>query len=217
LLGFLITFEGIEGCGKTTQMDMVKDHLEWKGKEVVSVREPGGTELGERGRAILLNAHIDDEPIDHFAELFLYEASRAQLLSRVIKPALNANKVVLCDRFCDSTVAYQGYGRGLDMNAVNRINDYCAAGVAPNLTIVLDCPVEVGLKRAFSRINARNKDVSAKEDRFEKEAIEFHARVRAGYLDLAKKDSARIKVVDGAREIPVIHKEICDIINKVVK
>ncbi|MFZ3071988.1 MAG: dTMP kinase [Thermodesulfobacteriota bacterium] len=216
-MGFLITFEGIEGCGKTTQMDMVKDHLEWKGKEVVSVREPGGTELGERVRAILLNVHTNDEPIDYFAELFLYEASRAQLLAHIIKPALNEDKVVLCDRFCDSTVAYQGYGRGLDMNAVNQINNYCAAGVLPNLTLVLDCPVEVGLKRAFSRINARNKDAAGKEDRFEKEAIEFHARIRAGYLDLAKKDAARIKVVDGAREIPVIHKEICDIIDRMVK
>ncbi len=208
-----ITFEGIEGCGKTTQLEMLRDHLEWKGRQCVVVREPGGTELGERIRNILLVMEDEAEGIEPWAELFLYSASRAQLVKNIIGPALEEEKVVLCDRFTDSTITYQGYGRGLDIDAIRTINSYSTFGVTPDVTILLDCPVETGLKRAWRRIEDSE---GSPEDRFERETLEFHKRVRNGYLELAQKESRRIKIVEGTREISVIHKEICDIIDKVI-
>jgi dTMP kinase len=216
-LGLFITFEGVEGCGKTTQMEMLTDHLEWKGKKVLAVREPGGTELGERVRSILLNIEKEEtegesEGLDPWAELFLYEACRVQLVSKRIKPALEEGKVVICDRYTDSTVSYQGYGRGLDIDAVRSVNTLGSMGMVPDITFVLDCAPEVGLKRAGSRIESIK--TGPREDRFEKEDIEFHNRVRDGYLKLAGKEPDRVKVIDAEREIAVIHKEICDIIEK---
>lgn len=202
-----ITFEGIEGCGKSTQSKLLKEYLEKKGRKVTALREPGGTRLGEKVRAILLNC--DEEPIDPWAELFLYEACRAQLISRVIRPALESSTII-CDRFIDSTVAYQGYGRGLGVEAIKDLNDRATGGLKPDITILLDCDPEAGLKRAWERIGATT---GAKEDRFEKEGLEFHGKIRQGYLELAKADK-RIRVVDGGREILSIHKEICDIIEK---
>ncbi|MEE9614837.1 MAG: dTMP kinase [Thermodesulfobacteriota bacterium] len=207
-MGFFITFEGIEGCGKTTQAEMLKDYFEWKGREVVSVREPGGTELGERVRAILVS--VEGEGLDYWAELFLYEACRAQLVKDVIKPSLEEGKIVICDRYKDSTLGYQGYGRGLDMGAVTSVNEWASAGVEPNLTFLMDCSPEEGLKRAWHRIGS----AELKEDRFEKEAVEFHASVRKGFLELAGKEPQRIRVVKGEGEIEAIHKEICGIIEK---
>ncbi|MBI5599484.1 MAG: dTMP kinase [Deltaproteobacteria bacterium] len=214
----LITFEGIEGSGKTTQMDLLKDHLEWKGKVVRAVREPGGTLIGEKIREILLNVHgeKEEEGITQWAELFLYEASRAQLVDRVIKPALSSGAIVLCDRFVDSTTAYQGYGRGLDIKSVAEMNRLGSLGIKPKVTIVVDCPVEVGLKRAWTRIEARSSVAAGREDRFEKEAADFHGRVRQGYLRLAEEEPERVKVVDGTREIAVIHREICGIIDDIL-
>lgn len=209
-MGFFITLEGVEGCGKTTQMEMLKDHLEREGKNVLAVREPGGTALGERVRSILLNAEGATQAIDPWAELFLYEACRAQLVSNVIKPALDEGRVVLCDRYTDSTVSYQGYARGLDIEAVRSINSRASMGLVPDLTFVVDCSPEVGLKRAKSRIESI--EAGPREDRFENEEIEFHRRVREGYLKLAAGEPDRVKVIDGEREIAVIHKEICDII-----
>lgn len=223
-MGFFITFEGIEGSGKTTQMEMLKDHLEWKEKKVVAVREPGGTVLGERIRTILLNIErekespdgdgvdVEAEGLDPLAELFLYEACRAQLVVNVIRPALKEDKIVICDRFIDSTVAYQSFGRGLDIKGVRPLNKWACRGVMPDVTFVIDCTPEVGLKRALSRIAAN--DSGPKEDRFEKEDIEFHTRIRDGYLYLAREDPARIRLINGERDIEVIHKEICDIIEK---
>jgi len=207
-LGFFITFEGIEGCGKSTQLELLKGWLEKKGKEVLAVREPGGTLVGEAVRAILLNE--TDEGVDPWAELFLYEACRAQLVSRVIRPALASGKVVLCDRFFDSTLAYQGFGRGLDRGDIEGLNALATGGLVPDLTIVVDCPEEVGLRRAFSRINASK---GAKEDRFEKEETAFHARVRAGFLAIARGEK-RFAVVDGSCEISAVHAHICDIIKR---
>jgi dTMP kinase len=223
-LGFFISFEGVEGCGKTTQMEMLKDHLEWKGKRVLAVREPGGTELGEKIRAILLNVEREKElygdeksieGLDPWAELMLYEACRAQVVKKVINPALDEGKVVLCDRYTDSTLSYQGFGRGLDMEAIRSLNRWASMGVVPDITFVLDCSPEVGLKRAVSRIES--KGAGPREDRFENEAIEFHERVRQGYLKLAAEEPVRIKLIDGEREIAVIHKEICDIMEKMEK
>lgn len=210
MLGVFITFEGIEGCGKTTQIGMLKEYLESKNYPVLMTREPGGTGLGERIRAILLNS--SSEIIAPLAEFFLYEACRAQILEEVIKPALKNNKIVLCDRFADSTIAYQGYGKGLDLDAVKEINKLAAGAVIPDLTFIIDCEVDAGLKRAWARINsAKTKN---KEDRFEKEDIEFHKRVRDGYLKVAAAEPDRIKVINGTHDIDTIHKEICGIVEK---
>jgi len=208
-LGFFITFEGIEGCGKSTQLELLKAHLESKGRAVLSVREPGGTLLGERVRSVLLNG--TEEGIDPWAELFLYEACRAQLVARVIRPALAEGKVVLCDRFFDSTLAYQGFGRGLDAGKIEGLNALATGGLVPDLTFLVDCAEDVGLKRAWARINA---SAGAREDRFEKEELAFHRRVREGFLAIARA-APRVKVIDGSREISTVHREICDIIEGV--
>ena len=208
-MGFFITFEGIEGCGKSTQLELLKAHLEKKGRAVFSVREPGGTLLGERVRSVLLNG--TEEGIDPWAELFLYEACRAQLVAKVIRPALAQGKVVLCDRFFDSTLAYQGFGRGLDVEKIEGLNALATGGLVPDLTFLVDCAEEVGLKRAWARINA---SMGAREDSFEKEELAFHRRVRDGFLEIARA-APRVKVVDGSREISTVHREICDIIEGV--
>lgn len=210
-MGLFITFEGIEGCGKSTQIALLKGYLtEKKGKGVLTVREPGGTVLGEKVRAILLET--GNEPPDPWAELFLYEACRAQLVSRVIKPALAAGKVVISDRFFDSTLAYQGFGRGLDRTAIKRLNAIAAEGLVPDVTILLDCKAEEGLERAFARMASSG---GAREDRFEREDIDFHRRVREGFLKAAREEP-RVRVVDASAEISTVHKHICYIIDRVI-
>ena len=208
-MGFFITFEGIEGCGKSTQLSLLKTRLEKGGRAVLGVREPGGTLLGEQVRSVLLNT--TEEGIDPWAELFLYEACRAQLVAKVIRPALIEGKVVLCDRFYDSTLAYLGFGRGLDKEKISGLNTLATGGLVPDLTILVDCAEDVGLKRAWARISAAS---GAKEDRFEKEDAAFHSRVREGFLEIAR-GAPRVRVVDGSREIATVHREICDIIKGV--
>lgn len=205
-MSFFITFEGIEGCGKSTQLELLKSYLERKGKRVLSVREPGGTLLGERVRSILLNS--TDEGVDPWAELFLYEACRAQIVAKVIRPALSEGKIVLCDRFFDSTMAYQGFGRGLDRTRIEGLNMLATGGLVPDITFLVDCDPEVGLHRAWARINAAR---GAKEDRFEKEELAFHRRVREGFLEIARTEK-RVRLIDGSREISTVHRDICDII-----
>ena len=208
--GIFITFEGIEGCGKTTQVMMLKGYLESKGYTITATREPGGTGLGEKIRAILLNNIC--ELITPLAELFLYEACRLQIIEEVIKPAMEQGKIVICDRYTDSTTAYQGYGKGLDLQTVTKINKLVTGRFLPDLTFVIDCNVETGLKRAWTRINnIRELD---KEDRFEKEGAAFHKKVRNGYLNIAANEPERVKVIDGEREIDAIHREICEIVDK---
>ncbi len=208
-MGLFITFEGVEGCGKTTQAGLLKRYLENRGVDVLTVREPGGTAAGERIRSILLNS--EGEGLDPWAELFLYEASRAELVKEVLRPALESGKTVICDRFTDSTLAYQGYGRGLDLDGVMLINSYAAQGLVPDLTFILDCPVETGLKRALERIAAVE---GLKEDRFEREDISFHRRVAKGFVEIARMEPGRIRVVNADRPLDVIHDEICDIIKE---
>ncbi len=212
-MSLFITFEGVEGCGKTTQMEMVKEHLQRKGFQVVATREPGGTELGERIRNILLNGE-EGKTIAPWSELLLYAVCRTQLVQEVIKPALQKNKVVLCDRFADSTVVYQGYVRGLNLEAIDSLNKWVTEGILPTITFLIDCPPEVGLKRALDRISM--KTAGNKEDRFEREDMEFHKKVREGYLKLARQSPDRIKIINGERDIPVIHKEICGIIETIM-
>jgi dTMP kinase len=210
-MGLFITFEGVEGSGKSTQAGLLRRYLESKGRSVVSVREPGGTPLGDGVRAILLDSR--SAGIDPWAELFLYEACRAELVMKVIRPALLAGSTVICDRYTDSTVAYQGYGRGLDMGPVRSLNAWATGGLAPDVTVLMDCPPEEGLKRAFSRPAPAG--AGNNEDRFEREALAFHERVRRGYLAIAGEEPRRVVTVDGAREILSIHGEICDIIERI--
>lgn len=193
-----ITFEGIEGSGKSTQLRLAAEALAALGHEVTLTREPGGTELGRELRRILLDAR--NTHIAPPAELFLYLADRAQHLAEVIRPALARGAIVLCDRFADSTVAYQGHGRGLDPDLLDRLNAAAVEGTWPHLTVLLDLDPEIGLGRARSR-NAVA-DAASDEGRFEALELAFHQRVRQGFLDLAARHPGRFAPVtaDGAAE-----------------
>lgn len=194
--GILISLEGVEGSGKTTQLNLLADHLKKMGRKVLKVREPGGTELGERVRTLLLEK--DGAKISPLGELFLYFTSRAQLVEEILKPALGAGFVILCDRYLDATVAYQGYGRGLDVGLIEQINRLIVGDALPDLTFLLDLEAEAGL----SRISGRGRD------RLEAEGLAFHERVRQGYLEVASRDSQRIKVIPANRGILEIAAEI---------
>jgi len=203
-MGLFITFEGIEGCGKTTQLRMAGDYLMRRSVSVISTVEPGGTSLGQKIREMLLNRGSD--PLCREAELLLFCAARSQHVKEVIAPALAGGRIVLCDRFADATVAYQGYGRRLDIDWIKTLTDFSANHLKPDLTFLFDLTVEEGLSRAFDRI-ARNPQESP-EDRFEREETAFHRRVREGYLDLARREPDRFRVIDASREIAVIHEEV---------
>ena len=201
-MSLFITFEGIEGCGKTTQITHLTSYLKKTHRSFLLTREPGGTEVGEKIRQILLSSEsIGIEPM---AELFLYAAARVQHFRQVIHPALSGGKIVLCDRYADATLAYQGFGRGLDRDWIEEIHARAMENVKPALTFLLDLPVEEGLRRAWKRIE---KD-RVKEDRFEKETLEFHRRVREGYLTLARREPGRIIVLDGMKDEDTLHREI---------
>jgi dTMP kinase len=182
----LITFEGIEGSGKSTHLRHVAAHLRAAGRAVVETREPGGTPAGDAIRRLLLGP--ERVPLEPLTELFLYCADRTQHVAQVIRPALDAGRIVLCDRFSDSTIAYQGHGRGLHLDAVHALDAHARAGVVPWLTVLLDCPVDEGLRRARGR--------AGPGDRFEEEVRTFHERVRAGFLALAAAEPARFCVID---------------------
>lgn len=183
-----ITFEGVEGCGKTTQLRKLVKKLEDLNIEVCVTREPGGTEFGEAVRNILLNPKFKGmQPI---SELYLLTAARCQHVEEVIKPALKAGKYVVCDRYYDSTLAYQVGGRSLREDIVSKVNNWATSGLEPELTILIDCPVDIGLER----VNRR-----AKADRMEIETLEFHKRIRNEYLSIASKDKHRFVVVDGTK------------------
>jgi len=184
--GLFITVEGIEGSGKSTQIALLRDYLEAKGYEVDVTREPGGVPIAEAIRGILLdpaNAGMSSE-----TELFLYEAARAQHVSERVLPAVERGVIVLCDRFSDSTTAYQGAGRRIPADAIERMHLLATKGLSPDLTLLIDLPAEEGLARA-----KREGDL----DRIERESLDFHGRVRDGFLELAVKHPGRIKVIDG--------------------
>jgi dTMP kinase len=205
-----ITFEGIEGSGKSTQMRLLIPVLESKGYECVPTREPGATRIGEKIRAILLDAnHTTLLPI---TELLLYEADRAQHVREVIEPALAANKVVVSDRFFDATTVYQGYARGYDLKLIEHMHGMVLGHLKPDLTIILDLPVELGLKRAWKRI--RNQDAGPREDRFEQETLAFHEKVRKGYLTLATLEPERFRVIDASRDPQAVHDDIVALLLK---
>jgi len=201
-VSFFITFEGIEGCGKTTQIGLLTSFLKRLQRPFLLTREPGGTGVGDQIRRILLSS--ENVGIEPMAELYLYAAARVQHLRQVISPALREGKLVICDRFADATLAYQGYGRGMDLAWIEEIHARTMANVKPDLTFLLDLPVEEGLRRALKRMENH----SVKEDRFEKEALDFHRRVREGYLALARNEPRRIVVLDGMKEEETLHREI---------
>jgi dTMP kinase len=190
-----ITFEGIEGSGKSTQVARASDLLTARGVTHLRTREPGGTPLGDAVRRILL--HPEHDAMSPRAELLLVHAARAQHLEAVVRPALAAGKVVLCDRFEDSTRAYQGRGRGIPEEMIAALSELTAAGLRPDRTFLLDLDVEEGLRRARGR-NAQPGGPASDEGRIDSEAVEFHRRVRQGYLDLARRDPDRFRVLDGA-------------------
>lgn len=206
--GIFITFEGIEGCGKTTQIGLLNDYLKTKGYKTLLTREPGGTIIGDKIRAILLSQ--DSKGMAPITELLLYAAARNQHLAQVIRPALKKNMVVICDRYADATEAYQGAARNLDSKIVQDVHKIATNGQMPVLTILFDCPVEIGLSRARTR---NDKDEKLKnEDRFEQEKLDFHRRVRDGYLTIAKREPERVKVIDATKNIDEIQKDIQKII-----
>lgn len=187
-----ITFEGIEGTGKSTQIERLKSHLEARGRSVLVTCEPGGSRIGRELRRVLLS--LENRDLCARAELFLYLADRAQHVAQVVRPALEAGQVVLCDRFADSTVAYQAYGRGLDADMLHSLNELAVDGLWPDLTILLDLDTRTGLERAVARNTAEGKTVA--EGRFEAESLAFHERVRQGYTAWAARFPQRIHTVD---------------------
>jgi dTMP kinase len=206
-----ITFEGGDGTGKTTQLRVVESHLRELNRSCVLTREPGGTALGKMLRKVLLE--VGDEKIAESSELFLYLADRAQHVKQIIAPALRDGKVVLCDRFSDSTLAYQGYGRGINLDLLRCLNDTATQGLRPDLSFLFDCPVDVGLARAALR-GAQTQDGRPREDRFEREKLEFHEKVRQGFLELARAEPKRFRVIDASRPVPDVANQIRAIIDR---
>lgn len=200
----LITFEGIEGSGKSTQIKLVAEYFVEKNVPIIVTQEPSGTDIGRKIGSILFNS-------EHYymcaeTEMFLFCAARAQHVREKIMPALEQNKVVLCDRFSDATYAYQGAGRGLDHEFIRLINDYSALHLKPGLTLLFDLPVEIGLQRATDR-NNRLKEPSS-IDRFERENIDFHRRIREGYLNILKNDPQRFRLIDANQDVNAIQEEV---------
>jgi dTMP kinase len=212
-MSFFVTFEGIEGCGKTTQIRLLKDSLEKEGYRVITTREPGGTPIGDKIRDILLDA--GNREIDLKTELMLYQAARAQHVNDIIRPSLKEGHVVICDRFTDATLVYQGYAQKLNKDFIALLNQFVTDKLIPDLTILIDCPVEIGLKRAQERI-AQNLDGPA-EDRFEEKNYEFHQAVRLGYLDTADNNNTRFLIVDGREDPASVHGSILSAVLKKVE
>lgn len=200
--GLFITFEGIDGCGKTTQIKLLKEFLEKNGKTVLLTREPGAKGLGVKLREILLNY---DGEVSSNCESFLFLADRAQHIDTIIKPAIERGEIVLCDRHTDSTVAYQGYGRGVNLERINMLNDIATSGMKPDLTLVFDIDIETSLSR-----------VGKTKDRMESAGIEFFKRVREGYLAIAKENPERVKLFDGTESIENLHKKVLDAVRQKV-
>lgn len=196
--GLFITFEGTDGCGKTTQIEMLKDYFETQGRTVLLTREPGAKGLGTKLREILLNYDGEVSPV---CESFLFLADRAQHVDTIIKPAVARGEIVLCDRHTDSTVAYQGYGRELDIEQIKMLNNIATSGLKPDLTFIFDIDIDTAQKR-----------VGKNKDRMESAGIEFFKRVRNGYLEIAKQEPERVKVLDGSKSIETIHNELLEIL-----
>ena len=198
--GYFITFEGADGCGKTTQSKLVQEYLENSGYEVVWTREPGAKGLGQKIRELLLHYDGDVAPM---CEAFLFLADRAQHIEHLIKPAVAEGKIVICDRHTDSTIAYQGYGRGEDINQLKYLNNLATGSIKPDLTFVFDVATDVAQKR-----------VGVEKDRMESAGIEFHKKVRQGYLEIAKQEPERVKVIDANNNIERVFEDTKKMLEK---
>jgi len=201
-----ITLEGIEGSGKTTQIDHIIKFLDLKGIPHLTTREPGGTAVGAKIRSILLDP--ENQAIAPVTELMLYAADRTQHLEACVKPALDAGKTVICDRHYDATIVYQGYARGLDLNLIAQLHTLCCENLMPDITFLLDLPPEIGLKRAWHQINNGNRN--ADETRFEHETLSFHRKVREGYLQLARNEPDRFYIIDAAQEAGYVSAKVTE-------
>ncbi|MFH0809812.1 MAG: dTMP kinase [Pseudomonadota bacterium] len=200
-----ITFEGIEGCGKSTHLRRVSEWLKAVGVAHRLTREPGGTATGEAIRALLVNQGT--EAIDPLCELFLYLADRRQHVAQVLAPGLARGELILCDRYADATFAYQGLGRGLDLALLGQLNATASGKLTPTLTLLFDCPPEEGLLRARRRAD-NLAEGSEREDRFEMEDLEFHRRVRRGYLDLAALEPDRWRIIDSSVPFDAVREQV---------
>ncbi len=200
--GLFITFEGADGCGKTTQIKLLDEYLRSKGYKTLLTREPGAKGLGERVREILLNY---DGEVSPRCESFLFLADRAQHADCIIKPAVKNGMIVLCDRHTDSTIAYQGYGRGVNIAELKALNEMAVNGLKPDLTLVFDIDVETSMER-----------VGTEKDRMESSGIEFFERVRLGYLEIAKQEPERVKVIDATRSVEEIHNKVLELLKNVI-
>jgi dTMP kinase len=199
--GKFISFEGIDGCGKTTQIKFLKEYLLKKGYNILVLREPGGTKVGEKVRDILLDKYNFISPV---TEMLLYASSRAQLVEEKILPAIEEGKIVLLDRFVDSSYVYQGYARGLGIEKVKIVNEIATMGILPDVTIYIDITPEEAMKRRGKR----------EADRLERESWDFHKKVREGYIKLVKEFPKRFVFIDGMQELMKVHKDIIDVVKK---
>ena len=208
-----ITLEGIEGSGKTTQISRLTEFLQERGIECVMTRQPGGTEIGASIRSILLDpASAALEPM---TELLLYLADRCQHIYELIRPCLNAGKTVVCDRYFDATIVYQGLARGLNVALIRKLHQILFDDLKPDITLLLDLAPEVGLKRAWQQLNSGQR--SGHESRFEAEAVAFHEKVRAGYLELARREPDRIRIIDAAQSQDQVFSAISQIVASFLK
>lgn len=196
--GLFITFEGADGCGKTTQLTLLDEYFNKAGRKTLLTREPGAGILGARIREILLNY---DGEVSPNCESFLFLADRAQHVEGMIKPALEEGTIVLCDRYTDSTLAYQGYGRELDMERIKYLNNLATSGLKPDLTIVFDVDIETSLSR-----------VGKSKDRMESAGVDFFNRVRRGYLEIAKQEPERVKIIDSSDTIENVHRKVIELV-----
>src|SRR5215469_3761335 len=210
--GKFITFEGLDGCGKTTQMEKLAAVLRAEGIEVITTREPGGTEIGERIRTVLLDSRTAG--LDPMAEMALMFASRAQQLAQVVLPAIEAGKWVLCDRYIDSTEAYQGGGRQLGTDAVLQLHKVLCRGLWPDLTVLMDSEADHSVKRARRRNKAASDGAQPDENRFEQESYAFFKRVHDAYLAIARREPQRVAVVDARQPAEVVHPRIVQIVSE---
>ncbi|AEM77613.1 dTMP kinase [Thermoanaerobacter thermohydrosulfuricus] len=199
--GKFISFEGIDGCGKTTQIKFLEEYLLKQGYNILVLREPGGTKVGEKVRDILLDKNNFISPV---TEMLLYASSRAQLVEEKILPALEKGQIVILDRFVDSSYVYQGYARGLGIEKVKLVNEIATMGILPDVTIYIDITPEEAMKRRGKR----------EADRLEKESWEFHKKVREGYIKLVKEFPKRFVFIDGMQELMKVHQDIIDVVKK---
>lgn len=200
--GIFITFEGPECAGKTTQIRLLSDYLKNLGRHVLVTREPGGTEVGEELRYIVKH-HTGNTAVTDKTEVLLFGASRAQHVIEVIRPALDRGEIVICDRFTDSTTAYQGYARGLDMDFIHQLNNFAVSGCMPDITFLLDLTAEESMERSRNR-----EETLLIEDRIESEQLDFHKRVREGFLKIAAENPVRMKIISAVDSIENIQKQL---------